>query len=176
VGRLERLVSSLLDVSRISEGRLALEPQEVDLGAVARDVAERFAEQAGQVGSALSVEGEAHAPVRADPLRLDQVVVNLVSNALKFGEGRPVRLHLAQDAQQVELRVRDEGLGIAPEDQERIFGRYERAVPSRHYGGLGLGLWLSRQLVEAMGGSIAVQSAPGQGATFRVRLPSAKQG
>ncbi|MBF5042944.1 MULTISPECIES: ATP-binding protein [Myxococcaceae] len=173
VGRLERLVSSLLDVSRISEGRLALEPRELDLGAVARDVAERFAEQAAQLGSTLSVEGEASAPVHADPLRMDQVVVNLVSNALKFGEGRPVQLHLSQDASTVELRVRDEGLGIAPEDQERIFGRYERAVPSRHYGGLGLGLWLSRQLVEAMGGSIAVQSAPGQGATFRVRLPRA---
>jgi len=105
-------------------------------------------------------------------LRLDQVLSNLVSNALKYGAGRPVEVAVSghADAEAI-VTVRDRGIGIRPEDQARIFGRFERAVSEGHYGGLGLGLWICRQLLDSMGGDVRVESAPGEGATFIVRLP-----
>jgi signal transduction histidine kinase len=102
---------------------------------------------------------------------VDQVVVNLVSNAIKFGQGKPVDISVIADKDQAQLRIQDRGIGVAPEDQARIFGRFERAVSAKHYGGLGVGLWLSRQLVEAMGGTVKLESTLGEGSTFTVRLP-----
>jgi signal transduction histidine kinase len=106
-----------------------------------------------------------------DRLRLEQVVTNLLSNAIKYGEGKPVEVEVAGDAVAVTLRVRDHGIGIAPEDRRRIFERFERAVSADHYGGFGLGLWICRQVVEVFEGTIDVASAPGQGSTFVVTLP-----
>jgi signal transduction histidine kinase len=106
-----------------------------------------------------------------DRLRLDQVVSNLLSNALKYGAGTPVGVHVASDATHVRLRVEDGGIGIPPEAVERIFGRFERAVSTRHYGGLGLGLYVTRQIVERLGGRVGVESQPGRGAAFTVELP-----
>jgi signal transduction histidine kinase len=106
-----------------------------------------------------------------DGSRLEQVVVNLLSNAAKYGAGRPVSIEVDLDEGQARLRVRDEGIGIAAETLPRLFGRFERGVSERHYGGLGLGLYISRQIVEAMGGTIDVRSELGQGALFTVRLP-----
>jgi two-component system, LuxR family, sensor kinase FixL len=107
-----------------------------------------------------------------DRSRLEQVLLNLLTNAMKYGEGRPVRGRVEQDDGLVRLEVQDEGIGISSEDQERIFERFERATPARHhYEGLGLGLYLTRQIVLAHGGSIRVRSAPGQGSTFTVELP-----
>jgi signal transduction histidine kinase len=108
-----------------------------------------------------------------DRLRLEQVVTNLLTNALKYGAGRPVRLALEAEGGSARLCVQDEGIGIAPEAQGRIFEKFERAVSDRHYGGLGLGLYITREIVHALGGSVSVESAPGQGARFRVTLPLA---
>ena len=116
-----------------------------------------------------------HAPLpvlgRWDRLRLEQVLTNLLTNALRYGRDRPVEVRVEGTPEMARLQVRDEGIGIAEEAQERIFGRFERAASGRNYGGLGLGLWLTRQLVEAMHGRVQVQSRVGEGSTFTVELP-----
>jgi signal transduction histidine kinase len=169
--RLGRLVDSLLDASRISAGRLQLQLEAFDLGELAREVTERLEGEASRAGCALSVE-LAPAAGTWDRLRLEQVLVNLLTNALKYAAGRPVHVQVRVAAgERVQLSVRDHGIGIAGEDVERIFGMFERAVPIRHYGGLGLGLSIVRQIVEAHGGRVEVESAPHEGSTFTVSLP-----
>jgi PAS domain S-box-containing protein len=171
VDRLKSLVESLLDVSRIRTGGLTLELGEVDLAEVVREVAAQFEDTCAQTGSRLELEGSGPLVGWWDRSRLEQVVVNLFSNALKYGAGRPIHVRWESTPERARLVVRDEGIGIAPEALERIFLRFERAVSERHYGGLGLGLYISRQVVEALGGNIRAESTPGQGATFTVELP-----
>ncbi|HZI16650.1 MAG TPA: HAMP domain-containing sensor histidine kinase, partial [Myxococcus sp.] len=174
VQRLAALVDNLLDVSRLSLGRLSLEPTEVDLGQAVRDAVERMEEVFSQAGCTVRVDVPGPLTGRWDSLRLDQVLVNLLTNAAKYGAGRPVAVEArAEGDEAVRLWVRDEGIGIDEKDLPRLFGRFERAVSDRHYGGLGLGLFISRQIVDAMGGSIEVESRPGVGSTFTVRLPRA---
>jgi len=171
VRKLTDLVDNLLDVSRITAGRLRLELEELDLCSVAAELLSRFAPSAAQLGCEL----ELHAPVpvfgRWDRLRVEQVVTNLLSNALKYGAGRPVVVRVEEDGERARLTVQDQGIGIAEEDLGRIFERFERAVSDRHYGGLGLGLYITRQIVEAFGGTVRVASQPGRGSTFTLELP-----
>lgn len=169
--RLERLVNSLLEISRITGGSLALECEEVDLVLLVRDVAERFREQAEQLNTKVMLYTPPTVMGCWDRLRLEQIVGDLLSNAIKFGAGNPIEVRLDQDESCAHLQVVDHGIGIASEDQARIFERFERAVPTRHFGGFGLGLWIVRQIVEAMGGTIRVDSVVGQGAAFKVELP-----
>ncbi len=169
--RLSTLVQSLLDVSRIEAGTLQMDLEDVDLSGVVRDVVGRYVGQADRARSPLRVELEGAPHGRWDRLRLEQVVSNLLSNALKYGAGKPVHVRVEERLGRARLTVRDEGIGIAPEHLPRIFGRFERAVESEHFGGLGLGLYITRYLVEALGGTIRVASEPGQGATFEVSLP-----
>jgi two-component system, OmpR family, sensor kinase len=171
VARLSRLVNELLDVSRITSDRLALQLEEVELGALAREVVERFSDQLERAGCSLLLQVEAPVVGRWDRGRLDQVITNLLSNAIKYSPGKPIELSVAQGGTGVRLTVRDQGIGIPSKVQGRIFERFERAVSERHYGGLGLGLWISRQIVLAHGGTISLQSAPGEGSTFTVELP-----
>jgi PAS domain S-box-containing protein len=173
VRKMATLVGELLDVSRISQGRLALDLSETDLSEVLREVAAQFAPEAARAGSELQVEMAGPVLGRWDKLRLEQVVTNLLSNAIRYGAGRPIRARVEQEGPLARLLVKDEGIGIALEAQERIFGKFERAVSERHYGGLGLGLYISRRIVEALGGTIRVQSQPGEGSLFTVELPCA---
>jgi PAS domain S-box-containing protein len=168
--RLEKLVAALLDVSRIQMGRLELDVDEVDLGAVVAEVATQFEDEAAQTGSTLRVHGES---VRGywDRLRISQVVTNLLANAVKYGGGNPVEIEYGPREDRASLVVRDHGIGIDPVDQPQIFERFERAVSSRNYGGLGLGLYIVKRIVEAHGGTVRVESTPGAGATFFVDLP-----
>ncbi|HZI15628.1 MAG TPA: ATP-binding protein [Myxococcus sp.] len=170
--RLATLVDSLLDVSRVEAGTLQLDLEEVELDAVVRDVAARFEGQAARASSLLEVKPGGPLVGRWDRSRLEQVVTHLLANALKYGAGRPVHVGTAADGPWAVLTVRDEGIGIEPHALPRIFDRFERAVSEEHFGGLGLGLYLSRALVEALGGTIHATSQPGQGATFEVRLPA----
>ncbi|MBJ6760582.1 GAF domain-containing protein [Myxococcaceae bacterium JPH2] len=171
VRRLTSLVDNLLDVSRITAGRLRLELEEMDLASVAAEILYRFAPSAAQHETTL----ELHAPVpvvgRWDRLRLEQVVTNLLSNALKYGAGNPISLSVESDGRLARLTVRDGGIGISREDLARIFERFERAVSDRHYGGLGLGLYITRQIVEAFGGNVRATSVLGEGSTFILELP-----
>ncbi|EPX64496.1 hypothetical protein D187_004585 [Cystobacter fuscus DSM 2262] len=170
--KLSVLVSGLLDVSRISTGRLELHLEPVDLSALVREVAHAFEAEAAKADCALRLR-LAEAPVvgRWDRLRLEQVVTNLLTNALKYGAGRPVEVTLATVDGRALLGVRDEGIGIAAEAQARIFEKFERAVSDRHYGGLGLGLYITREIVRALGGGVSVESEPERGALFTVSLP-----
>ncbi|HEY5937330.1 MAG TPA: GAF domain-containing sensor histidine kinase, partial [Kofleriaceae bacterium] len=168
--RLERLIDELLDVSRITAGRLKLEPEPVQLDELVREVIERFTDQAVSAACPIAVVAQPVAGIW-DRLRIDQVVSNLVANALKYGRGRPVEIAVDEADDHATVRVTDHGIGIAAAQQVKIFERFERAVESRAFGGFGLGLWIARQIVEASHGTIEVTSAPDEGATFCVRLP-----
>ncbi len=169
--KLNELIGDLLDVARIGAGRLRLEKQQVELGALVREVAARFEPTAAQIGSPLEVRVEEPLAGLWDPSRLEQVVTNLLDNALKYGAGRPVHIQVHAEPGRAVLTVTDHGIGIEPSHLARIFERFERAVSERHYGGLGLGLYITRELVHAHGGSLRVESEPGVRTAFTVELP-----
>jgi signal transduction histidine kinase len=171
ITRLERLMSDLLDVSMVSAGRLNLRRERTDLRAVVADVIARQQENLTESGSSVMLDAPEAVIGLFDPQRIDQVVQNLLTNAIKYGRGQPIRVELREQGIKARLTVRDRGIGIAPEAQGRIFGRFERAVSNRHYGGFGLGLWIVRQIVDASGGRIWFDSVPDQGTTFVVELP-----
>lgn len=171
--RLSRLVNDLLDVSRITAGRLDLDVQDVDLRALVADVVDRFGGEARAAGSTLTLTGE---PVSllCDPFRLDQVLTNLISNAIRYGEGRPIDVTVGAGSGLARISVRDRGIGIVESQIPLVFNRFERVAVSHNYGGLGLGLYIVRQIVEAHGGRILVESTVGEGSTFTVELPQAR--
>lgn len=176
VDRLHTLVNTLLDVSRITGGRLHLEIEEVDLSVLVAEVAARMQADAGLPASPIELELDHPAVGRWDRTRLDQVVTNLFANALKYGRDQPIRVRVECAPERVRLTVRDQGIGIPLEDQARIFSRFERTDAARQYGGLGLGLWIVAQIVEAFGGQITVDSQPEIGSTFMVDLPRSAPG
>jgi signal transduction histidine kinase len=108
-------------------------------------------------------------------MRIEQVIIALVSNAIKYGEGRPIDVVVTREGDTAVVTVHDHGIGIERAHLASIFDRFERRVSSRHYGGFGVGLWVARQIVEASGGRILVESEIGHGATFRVELPTASR-
>jgi PAS domain S-box-containing protein len=170
--RLHRLIESLLEVSRITAGRVHLELEELDLVRLVREVVERFADEAERVGVALSLEAEVEATGCWDRSRIDQVVTNLLSNALKFASGKPVVVRVDAPGEKVRLSVQDHGSGVTEADRARIFERFERAADgASHQGGLGIGLYVTRQIVLAHGGAIELASQVGVGSTFTVELP-----
>jgi len=169
--RLARLAERLLDVSQMGD-LPALQLREINLTDVVRDSVAGCADVAAAAGCQVRVIADPSVMGRWDPDRLEQIVQDLLSNAFKFGSGADVRVQVRALPHCAELVVRDGGLGIPPADQQRIFDRFERHFPTESYGGLGLGLWIARRLVEAHGGEIRVESSPGQGATFTVTLPT----
>jgi len=171
VDRLAALVSTLIDVSRITAGRVQLTRQLADLVEVVRSVAERFGEEVLRSGSTLTFDRQGPIWGMFDTSRVDQVLSNLLSNAIRYGRGKPIVVGARSLGTMARFWVEDRGIGIPPEHQARIFQRYERAAPSTNYAGLGLGLWISRQLVETMGGTISVRSRPDEGSVFTVEIP-----
>ena len=163
----------MLDISRLSGGKLALETETFDLAAFARDVVTKLSPQLSEAQCDVSVQAAEPVIGTWDRYRLEQVLTNLLTNAARYGAGQPVEISVHRLANQSELRVRDHGRGIAKADQERIFRKFERAVGGNEIPGLGLGLFIVREIVEMHGGSVRVESEPGQGATFIVTLPSA---
>jgi PAS domain S-box-containing protein len=169
IERIGALVQRLLDASQLESG-LRLDVADVALDEVVHNAVERVRSQTDALGLEISIEVPAITG-RWDPVRLEQVLINLLSNAVKYGLRHPIWVSAATDRNLVHIEVRDRGIGLAPTEIDRIFGKFERAVSTAHYGGLGLGLYIARQIVEAHRGWIEVQSSPGQGSTFRVSLP-----
>ena len=170
--KLAKLLEALLDLTRIRVGKINLELQQVNLGELVRDTV-------AQIGitsvkkSQIIINIEEQIIQQGDRHRLEQVITNLITNAIKYGENKPIKITVKKDLvqQQAVLQVQDFGIGIAPEMQEKIFQRFERAASSRNLGGLGLGLYIVHQIVTAHGGTVAVESELGKGATFIVFLP-----
>ncbi len=171
--RLVTLVDTLLDVSRITTGSFSLSPTPFDLTEAVHEVVERFREHALRSGSVVTVHAPGSLQGCWDRLRIEQVVTNLLANALKYAAGTPVDLVLEGAEREVTLRVSDAGPGIPESEWERLFERFERGAPMRHFGGLGLGLYVSRQIVEAHGGGIHLAHLGTKGAHFVIRLPRA---
>ena len=169
-------MQELLDVTRLNAGRLELRPEDVELTEIARDVCERLHDQAERAGSADRAARRRGGPRRTGiRVRLDQVLTNLLTNAIKYGAGEPIEVSIEpsrRERRRRSLRVRDHGMGIAPRTTPASSSGSSAPWSDRNEGGLGLGLWIARQFVEIMGGTIAVDSAPGEGATFVVELPA----
>ena len=166
-----RLIDDMLDVSRIRSGKLSLRPGWVELSGLLRRLVQDLTPQATTAGSSISLD--AGTPVSGwwDEFRIEQIVVNLLTNALRYGAQKPVHVTLRVEPEQVRVEVRDEGAGIAPELQEKIFEPYERGVGNEAPSGLGLGLYISRELAEVHEGTLAVRSVVGEGAVFTLTLP-----
>ncbi len=173
--RLSALVDHLLDLSRITSGRLAIQRTEVDLSATARNVLQLFDDELAGAGIAVRLHADKPVAGQWDALRIEEIITNLISNAIKYGSGKPIEVVVVGEARPgvAVLSVRDHGIGIAPEHYARIFDRFERIGSERRAAGLGLGLWITKQLVEAHGGTIRVWSEPGAGSLFTVELPRA---
>ncbi|AEB56216.1 hybrid sensor histidine kinase/response regulator [Ectopseudomonas mendocina] len=168
---LSRLIDDMLDVSRIRTGKLSVRPEPGDLGVLAGNVVESLAAQFTNTGTPIDLHVEGPAPVMMDEFRIEQVLANLLTNALRYGGGNPVSVRVAAEGEQVRAEVRDQGLGISEEDQGRVFEQFERVSGTSVAQGLGLGLFISEQIVQAHGGRIELSSRLGEGSCFSVVLP-----
>ena len=170
-----RLIDDMLDVTRIRSNRLSIRTSDVDLFALLSRVVADLSNRAAAAGSCMSLQVDE--PVKGvwDEFRIEQVVINLLTNALRYGGGKPVELRTKIVPEGVCISVRDHGVGISKLDQQRIFVQFERVVANDGTGGLGLGLFITQQLVEAHGGRINVESTEGEGSVFNVTLPLTAQ-
>jgi signal transduction histidine kinase len=166
-----RLIDDMLDVSRISSGRLEILLEDIDLGQLIKNLLERFSLDFKSAGCLLRLELNVDVRCRCDPLRVEQVLSNLLMNALKYAASKPIEISLTRQEEYAVIAVRDHGEGIPPGKLSRVFEKFERAVSSQHISGFGLGLYISRKIVEAHHGSIHVKSELGQGSLFTVKLP-----
>ena len=176
IKRLATLIDMLLDVSRIQAGRLELNRASVDLRELVAEIVAHLGDQLAQSGSTLAMRAEQPVIGWWDPYRLEQVVTNLLTNAIKFGERSPIEITITGEDGVARLSVTDHGIGIPAEVQAQLFERFSRGVSSQHYGGLGLGLYITRTIVEAHGGRIRLSSEVGLGSTFCVELPLSTEG
>jgi signal transduction histidine kinase len=171
--RLTVLINHLLDVTRFASGRPTIATKSVDLCEIVRNVVSNIPASL-RGASELRITGLSSLVGDWDPAGLEMILSHLILNAAKFGEGKPIEISIERSGERTRVTVTDRGIGIAREDQARIFERFGRAVPSRHYGGFGLGLWITKLIAEAHGGTVDVSSQPGEGASFRVELPMAR--
>jgi PAS domain S-box-containing protein len=169
--RLEKLIDRLLDVSRLTAGELGLNRREFDLEALVRQTVDDLLGEAQRAGCEIVFQGAGPVIGQWDRLRVQQTITNLLGNAIKYGRAQPVEISVSQSQGMARICVRDHGIGIPEEAQKRIFHRFVRLASVRHFGGFGLGLWISRHLVEAHGGQMRINSRPGQGSEFIVELP-----
>ncbi|MYM29085.1 response regulator [Duganella sp. CY15W] len=166
-----RLIDDMLDVSRIRSGKLSLRPGWVELSGLLRRVVHDLTPQANTAGTSITLDAATPVSGWWDEFRIEQIVVNLLTNALRYGCQQPVHVSLTVEQDSARVDVRDCGPGIAPENQQKIFEPYERGVGSEAPAGLGLGLYISRQLAEVHEGSLTLHSKPGEGSVFSLTLP-----
>ncbi|VVP17839.1 Sensor histidine kinase RcsC [Pseudomonas fluorescens] len=166
-----RLIEDMLDVSRIRTGKLSIRPTRFDLSALVRDLLQNFAPQIEAAESSVTLQAALPVVGNWDEFRIEQVISNLLTNALRYGAKSPITVKVYSESGQALVEVQDLGIGIGEENQKRIFQQFERVCAKHAVAGLGLGLFISEQIVTAHGGSITVQSRIGEGALFRVCLP-----
>lgn len=170
--RLTGLIDDLLDISRINAGRLEIKSEDADLAEIVRDIVSNFEEDYSSKGSSLTLHGVNSLHGKFDKNRVEQVITNLISNAIKYGESKPIEVYVEDSGNQAIIKVADQGQGIKLEDQEKIFERFERINQTREVSGLGLGLWIVKRIVEQLNGTIHVESqGPGKGSVFIFKLP-----
>lgn len=167
VSRLTRLVDDMLDISRIRTGRLSISPEKVEISSVVNEVVEKMKPHF----ETLEIGDFEHGEVFCDRLRIEQVITNILNNALRYGKGRPVKVDLRQEKDSMTISVTDQGMGIPENFKDKIFSRFQRAVPASEVSGLGLGLYISKQIVEAHQGKISVDSELDKGSRFTVQIP-----
>ncbi|MGZ3706118.1 MAG: sensor histidine kinase, partial [Bdellovibrionota bacterium] len=172
ISRLSGLVETMLDVSQISSSELQIHRDRVNFSELVRDISETLKPQSEAQGTPLLVHAIDEIAVMGDASRLTQLIENLLSNAIKYGNHKPIKVTLVRAGANAELRVEDQGMGIEKSDNERIFERFERVRAAGNISGLGLGLYLAKQIVVAHQGSIRVDSQLGHGSTFTVRIPA----
>lgn len=172
ISRLSKLVDDLLDISRINMGRLTLSIEEFDLSELLAEVVERFKDQIELSRCEVKLEALGPITVACDRFRIEQVIVNLLTNAIKYGHGKPVEISACDDNGVIKMSFKDYGIGIAQEDQRRIFDRFERAVSGNNFGGIGLGLYIVTQILTAHNGRVTVESKLGAGSNFMVEFPA----
>ena len=166
-----RLIEDMLDVSRIRTGKLSIRPTRFDLSTLVRDLLHNFSRQIDAAETSVTLDAEQPVIGNWDEFRIEQVISNLLTNALRYGAKSPVTVKVYSEGGQALVDVRDQGIGIDEENQKRIFQQFERVSARQAVAGLGLGLFISEQIVTAHGGTITVQSRIGEGALFRVCLP-----
>lgn len=169
--RLARMINDLLNVSLITTGRLDLEPENFDLRATTHDIVNRFADKLKRENYSVKIIAPSSAMGRWDKLRIEQIIINLLSNAIKYGNRQSIEITIKKEEEYAVLSIEDHGIGIPANKQEKIFSRFKRAVSPKEYKGLGVGLYITSQLVKSHRGTIAVQSEIGKGSIFTIRLP-----
>jgi len=169
------MLNRIMDVSRMSAGQLDLELEQVDLVEVVREVSANFERELNAARSELRLDLPPRLVGKWDRMRVEQIFTNLLSNAIRYGASRPIEVRAGGDREQIELSVKDDGVGIPEEHLPRIFERFERAGKTRSSGGFGIGLWTVRQSCLALGGHVSVKSRPGEGSEFTVVLPRATE-
>jgi signal transduction histidine kinase len=173
IDRLSRLVDDMLDISRIRTGKLTIKKEQCELSGIMQHVLARYRDQFDESGSGQPVIEKLETSVGEwDPLRIEQVMTNIITNALRYGRGKPIRISIINNENSFLITVKDNGLGIPKSDRDKIFERYERGLLAREVSGLGLGLYISKQIVEAHSGRIWVESEVGKGSSFFVELPA----
>ncbi len=171
VQRLTRVVDDMLDISRVSTGKLNIELEEVNFRKVLDETMERMTPILKDAGCRVEYSPGSDVRVRLDKFRIEQVLINLLTNAARYGKGRPVHVSFGTNGQTLVIKVKDNGAGISPEDHERIFERFERATKTADGSGLGLGLFIVKNIIDLHHGTVRVESGLNSGATFIVELP-----
>ncbi|CAI8921496.1 MULTISPECIES: hybrid sensor histidine kinase/response regulator [Pseudomonas] len=166
-----RLIEDMLDVSRIRTGKLSIRPKRFDLSTLVRELLHNFSQQIDAAEASVSLDATQPVIGNWDEFRIEQVISNLLTNALRYGAKSPISVKVYSEGGQALVDVQDRGIGISEENQKRIFQQFERVSARHAVAGLGLGLFISEQIVAAHGGTITVQSRIGEGALFRVCLP-----
>jgi PAS domain S-box-containing protein len=165
------LISDMLDVSKIASGKLEVKLSPVCLNDIAKEIISRFENELTLMKIKLQFKETQNVIVMADSFRLDQVITNLLSNAIKYGHGKPIQVEIFQEKSMGCFAIADEGPGIAEENHAKIFERFERVTSESNIGGLGLGLYISRDIIKAHHGIIELSSKLGEGARFLIKLP-----
>ncbi len=166
-----RLINDMVDVTRIQSGKLSIRPSDTELSGLLKRIVSDLAQRAEADGGTIELHVSTEVTGLWDEFRIEQVIINLLTNALRYGGSKPIRVTLTRNETHAEVEVRDQGVGISPEDQVRIFSPFERAGTKVVNDGLGLGLYIARQLAESHGGTLTVDSVPNEGAAFRLTLP-----